>query len=668
MHKHRERLDFAVNNPVDFWAEQARRIDWETDFSCVHDASKAPFSKWFVGGRTNLCHNAVDRHLAQRADQAALIAVSSETGAAATYSYRDLHREVNTMAATLLALGVQCGDRVLIYLPMIAEAHFAMLACARIGAVHSVVFGGFAPAGLALRIDDARPALIICADAGFSNGRMIPYKPLLDQAIFAASFKPERVLMIDRGLAGFETTPQRDHLYRNLHAQYSGISVPCTWLESNQPSYILYTSGTTGNPKGVQRDVGGYAVALAATMEQLFAAQAGETIFTTSDIGWVVGHSYGVYGPLLTGMTTIAFEGMPLRPDSGVWWRLVEQYRVNLMLTAPTAIRLLKRQGGALGRGPARQSDLSSLRALFLAGEPLDAPTAGWAEAALGKPVIDHYWQTESGSPMLALPYAETEMPGLPRTANMTSATTATTATTGIMAITSTIEANAAACLPRKIGSPGLPAFGFDLQVVRESDGLPCGPGEQGLIVANYPLPPGCFSTLWENDKDFERIYWKQKNHRWVYSTFDWGVADKDGYVRVLGRSDDVIIVAGGRLGTREIEEVMLAHEAVAEVAVVGVTSRLRGQAPIALVVLNDTAARIFDADRLRMLETELGAAVTATLGARARPRKIAFVDALPRTRSGKVLRRLIQAQIIQSPHVGLVQAVDAVHALVAAG
>jgi propionyl-CoA synthetase len=635
MHKHREQLDFAINNAVDFWGEQARRIDWQTDFSCVHDASNAPFSKWFVGGRTNLCHNAVDRHLAERGDQAALIAVSSETDAAATYSYSELHREVNTMAATLLALGVQCGDRVLIYLPMIAEAHFAMLACARIGAVHSVVFGGFAPTGLALRIDDARPALIICADAGFSNGRMIPYKPLLDQAIATASFKPEQVLMIDRGLAACDMTPQRDCLYRDLHAQYRTASVPCVWLESNQPSYILYTSGTTGNPKGVQRDVGGYAVALAASMEQLFAAQPGETMFATSDIGWVVGHSYGVYGPLLIGMTTVAFEGMPLRPDSGVWLRLVEQYRVNVMLTAPTAIRLLKRQGGGLGRGGGRSADLSSLRALFLAGEPLDAPTAGWAEAALGKPVIDHYWQTESGSPMLALPCA---------------------------------DAGTSNGLPRKIGSPGLPAFGFDLHVVQEACGLPCAPGEQGVIVANYPLPPGCFSTLWENDKDFEQIYWTQKNGRWMYATFDWGVADEDGYVRVLGRSDDVIIVAGGRLGTREIEEVMLAHEAVAEVAVVGVSSRLRGQAPIALVVLYDAAARTFDADRMRMLEIALGAAVVATLGARARPRKIAFVDALPRTRSGKVLRRLIQAQITRSPRTGLVRVVDAVHALVAAG
>jgi propionyl-CoA synthetase len=616
MQSHRKLLDAAVENPVDFWGRQAARIDWETDFSCVHDASNAPFSKWFVGGRTNLCHNAVDRHLAERADQAALIAVSTETDNAVTYSYRDLHREVNTMAAILIALGVQCGERVLIYLPMIAEANFAMLACARIGAVHSVVFGGFAPAGLALRIDDARPALIISADAGFSNGRIVPYKPLLDAAIELAAFKPPQVMMIDRGIAAFDRVAGRDCLYRDYQQKYADASVPCTWLESNRPSYILYTSGTTGNPKGVQRDVGGYAVALVTSMALLFGAAPGDTMFATSDIGWVVGHSYGVYGPLLMGMATLMHEGMPLRPDSNVWWRLVEQYRVNLMLTAPTAIRLLKRQGGGLGR----QSDLSSLRALFLAGEPLDAPTASWAEAALGKPVIDHYWQTESGSPMLALPFA------------------------------------AQHALPRKSGSPGLPAFGFDLNVVHETSGLPCAAGEQGVIVANYPLPPGCFSTLWESDEEFQRIYWSEKNGRWVYSTFDWAVADADEYVRVLGRSDDVIISAGGRLGTREIEEIMLANDAVAEVAVIGTASRLRGQVPIALVVANRIAA-------LAALEIQLRTAVTDALGARARPRKIVFVDALPRTRSGKVLRRLIQTHIRQYPGEDLAAAVNAMAA-----
>ncbi|MDB5776185.1 MAG: propionate--CoA ligase [Herbaspirillum sp.] len=643
MQNHRKLLDTAVENPVDFWGGQAARIDWKTDFSCVQDASNAPFSKWFVGGRTNLCHNAVDRHLADRANQAALIAVSSETGDAMTYRYSDLHREVNTMAAILIALGVQCGDRVLIYLPMIAEANFAMLACARIGAVHSVVFGGFAPAGLALRIDDARPTLIISADAGFSNGRIASYKPLLDAAIDLAAFKPPKVMMIDRGIAAFDSVAGRDCLYRDYHQKYAGASVPCTWLESNQPSYILYTSGTTGNPKGVQRDVGGYAVALATSMALLFGAAPGDTMFATSDIGWVVGHSYGVYGPLLIGMTTLMHEGMPLRPDSNVWWHLVEQYRVNLMLTAPTAIRLLKRQGGGLGR----QSDLSSLRALFLAGEPLDAPTASWAEAALGKPVIDHYWQTESGSPMLALPFAGAD----------------------VGAVVAAPHA-----LPRKAGSPGLAAFGFDLNIVHETSGLPCAAGEQGVIVANYPLPPGCFCTLWESDEEFKRIYWSEKNGRWVYSTFDWAVADADGYVRVLGRSDDVIISAGGRLGTREIEEVMLANDAVAEVAVIGTASRLRGQVPIALVVVNqiavlaaagrnDIGAGNCIDDVVSDLKIQLRTAVADALGAPARPRQIVFVDALPRTRSGKVLRRLIQAHIGQHPGDDLAIAVNAMAA-----
>ena len=634
MRTHRELLDFSIKDPAGFWGEQARRIDWQTDFSHVHDASAAPFSKWFIGGRTNLCHNAVDRHLATRAGQPALIAVSGETGGidqARIYRYSDLHREVTVMAAVLMALGVRCGDRVLIYLPMIAEASFAMLACARIGAIHSVVFGGFAAAGLAQRIDDARPTLIIGADAGFQNGRLLPFKPLLDAALQIAAFKTSHVLMIDRGLAPFALTPQRDRLYRDLHAEYADASVPCTWLESNQPSYILYTSGTTGHPKGVQRDIGGYAVALATSMALLFAAEAGDTMFTTSDVGWVVGHSYGVYGPLLAGMTTVMHEGGPLRPDGNAWWQLVERYRVKLMLTAPTAIRLLKRQGQGLGA----KADLSSLRAMFLAGEPLDEPTARWAEAALGKPVIDHYWQTESGSPMLGLPLQSVDA--------SSSASASPPATT---------------VLPRKIGSPGLPAFGFDLAVVHEASGAPRAAGEQGVIVATYPLPPGCFSTLWQNDQDFLRSYWTERNGRWLYSTFDLGVADADGHVRVMGRSDDVIIVAGGRLGTREIEEVILANSAVAEVAVVGVSSRLRGQVPIALVVLNPAMPRSDAA--VAALEIQLAQAVTAALGARARPRKIAFVDALPRTRSGKVLRRLIQARLIEQPALDLVQAVNA--------
>ncbi|GGC05796.1 propionate--CoA ligase [Oxalicibacterium flavum] len=608
MDAHRTLLAQALHQPEQFWAEQARRIEWRTPFARVLDHSHAPFARWFVGGTTNLCYNALDRHLTERGTQAALINVCSETGETRRYSYLELHREVNRMAAVLQSLGVRRGERVLIYLPMIAEAACAMLACARLGAIHSVVFGGFAAASLATRIDDARPVLVIGADAGFQNGRRIAYKPLLDEALALAGHRPAHVLMIDRGLQPFAMMPQRDCLYHVLAAEHADARVACAWLESSEPSYILYTSGTTGRPKGVQRDVGGHAVALATSMALIFGARAGDTMFTTSDIGWVVGHSYGVYGPLIMGMTTLMVEGAPTRPDSGHWWRLVERHRVDLMLTAPTAIRLLKRHGGRF----AQQADLSSLKALFLAGEPLDEPTARWAEQVLGKPVIDHYWQTESGSPMLALPREDV------------------------------------AGLPRKTGSPGLPAFGFDFKVV-DRDGAPCRPGERGLLVADGPLPPGCLHTLWENNADFMRSYWSGHEGRWRYATFDYGVADADGYIRVLGRSDDIILIAGRRLGTREIEEVLLAHPHVAEAAVIGVPNDLRGQVPLAFVVCGASAD---DADARAALEAELIRAVGRQLGALARPRSIVFVDALPRTRSGKVLRRMMQGAVneVQAP------------------
>jgi len=604
MRTHRDLLKSSVQNPECFWAEQAARIEWKQPYKKVLDTSCAPFTRWFVGGTTNLCHNAIDRHLAGRAEQAALVNVSAETGDARTFSYADLHLEVNRMAAVLLALGVGRGDRVVIYLPMIAEAAFAMLACARIGAIHSVVFGGVGAASLATRIDDARPVLIISADAGFQNGRVVAYKPLVDEALELSGVQPEHLMIIDRGLFPFERKTERECIYQEIAAAHQDALVPCIWLESNEPSYILYTSGTTGHPKGVQRDVGGHAVALATSMEYLFGAKAGDTMFTTSDIGWVVGHSYGVYGPLIMGMTTLMVEGTPLRPDKGHWWRLVEQYRVNLMLTAPTAIRLLKRYGGKFSQ----QADLSSLRALFLAGEPLDEPTAAWGEAALGKPVIDHYWQTESGSPMLALPR---------------------------------LGASDDTELPRKIGSPGLPVFGFNLKVIDQQTGFPCNLGERGILVAEGPLPPGCMSTLWEKGEDFQSSYWTYRKGSWIYSTFDFATMDQDGYVRVLGRSDDIIIVAGRRLGTREIEEVLLSHPAIAEVAVIGVSSELRGQVPIAFAVLSDQGDG--DAGALLLLEANLIKTVNDVLGSSAKPKKIVFVNALPRTRSGKVLRRTIQ-------------------------
>lgn len=600
MPSHAELLAESVQDPRAFWSREARRIDWQAGFSQVLDDSNMPFAKWFVGGATNLCHNGLDRHLARRGNQDALIAISLETGTEASYSYAALHREVNTMAAILLGMGVKTGDRVLIYLPMIAEAVFAMLACARIGAVHSVVFGGFAAASLASRIDDAQPALIVCADAGFQNGKPISYKTLMDEALQQSAWPATQVLVVDRGILPFETCAERDAGYAALRDRYRDADVPCVWLESNAPSYILYTSGTTGKAKGVQRDTGGHAVALATSMEYLFGAKPGDTIFTTSDLGWVVGHSYVVYGPLLTGMTSLLVEGSPTRPDASVWWRLVEKYSVNLMLSAPTAMRLLKRHG----QGAFRKADLSTLRAVFLAGEPLDEATSDWIGAALQKPVVDHYWQTETGSPMLALPVDHAA---------------------------------------RRAGSPGLPAPGFRTRVVDAETGAACAPGVTGLLVAEGALPPGCFSTLWRNDADFRALYWSQRNKDapWRYATFDWAVADETGNIRVLGRADDVINVAGKRLGTREIEEVMLANDAVSEIAVVGMPHALRGQVPIAFIVLRpgmDPAIAAAQGVDARLID-----AVGAGLGMLARPKKVIFVSALPRTRSGKVLRRVIQ-------------------------
>ncbi len=389
----------SIEDRAGFWAEQAALIDWHKPFASVLDDSRLPFARWFIGGETNLCHNAVDRHLATRADRPALIFVSTETGEERTYTFAQLHREVQRMAAAMQSLAVGRGDRVLIYLPMIPEAVFAMLACARIGAIHSVVFGGFASHSLATRIDDATPALIISADAGSRGGKLVPYKPLLDEAITLATHQPASVLMVDRKLVPFVRVAGRDRDYAELRQTFLDTEVPVTWLESNEVSYTLYTSGTTGKPKGVQRDVGGYAVALAASMKHIFCGQPGETYFCSSDIGWVVGHSYIVYGPLLAGMATILYEGTPVRPDAGILWQLVERYQVSVMFSAPTAIRVLKKQDPAF----LTRYDTSTLRALFLAGEPLDEPTARWIAEGIGRPIIDNYWQTETGWPILTV-------------------------------------------------------------------------------------------------------------------------------------------------------------------------------------------------------------------------------------------------------------------------
>jgi len=615
-----------------FWAEQSELIEWQQPAVQICDYSRPPFACWFVGGHTNLCHNAVDRHARDRGDQNALIWVSTEVDEERVYSFKALQREVERMAAMLLAHGVGQGDRVLIYMPMIPEAAFAMLACARIGAIHSVVFGGFASVSLASRIDDATPKLVVSADAGSRSGKVMPYKHLLDEAIQLAQHKPAHVLMVDRGLAPFERVAGRDLDYGALRKQYSDAQVPVVWLESNTPSYTLYTSGTTGKPKGVQRDTGGYAVALAASMKHIYCGRAGETYFSTSDIGWVVGHSYIIYGPLIAGMATIMYEGLPVvtrraaarssvtvpsgdrspypageghpdGPDAGVWWSLVEKYKVTVMFSAPTAARVLKKQDPAF----LTRYDLSSLRALFLAGEPLDEPTASWIADAIKKPIIDNYWQTETGWPILAI-------------------------------------CNGVEPAPTKFGSPGKAVYGFDVRLIDENTAEEISePGKKGVIAVEGPLPPGCLQTIWGDDERYVKTYWSAIHGRSMYSTFDWGVKDEQGYFFILGRTDDVINVAGHRLGTREIEESISSHPNVAEVAVVGVADQLKGQVAMAFVVLKDPSLAGTPQATLQQ-EAAIMKVVDAQLGAVARPARVRFVSVLPKTRSGKMLRRAIQA------------------------
>ena len=586
-----------------FWGEQAQMIDWHQPYDRVCNYDKPPFARWFEGGVTNLCHNAVDRHLATRPDQNALVFVSTETNTEKAYSFRELHAEVQRFAAIYQALGVRKGDRVLIYMPMIAEACFAMLAAVRIGAIHSVVFGGFASHALASRIEDAQPTVVVSADAGMRGGKVLPYKHLLDEAIELSSHKPAHVLMVNRGLADLAPVAGRDVDYATLREQQLDTVVPCEWVESTHPSYILYTSGTTGKPKGVQRDTGGYAVALAASMKHIYMGEPGETYFSTSDIGWVVGHSYIIYAPLIHGMATIMYEGLPTRPDAGIWWSLVEKYKVSVMFSAPTAARVLKKQDPAY----LTKYDLSSLKALFLAGEPLDEPTATWIADAIKKPIIDNYWQTETGWP--------------------------------IMAICNGVEE-----APTKFGSPGKAVYGYDIKLIDETTGEEINEANRkGVIAVEGPLPPGCLQTIWGDDARYVKTYWSSIYNRVMYSTFDWGVKDEDGYYFILGRTDDVINVAGHRLGTREIEESISSHSNVAEVAVVGVADSVKGQVAVAFVVLKDPSLAAGD-EATRQQERDIMHRVDEQLGAVARPAHVRFVNVLPKTRSGKLLRRAIQA------------------------
>ncbi|NLB58188.1 MAG: propionate--CoA ligase, partial [Gammaproteobacteria bacterium] len=577
----------------------AKAIHWHKAPDQILDYSSPPFRKWFAGGETNLCYNAVDRHLEERGEQLALVGYSTETDSVRELSYRELHREVNVFAAVLGSLGVGKGDRVVIYMPHTVDAIVAMLACARIGAIHSVVFGGFASKNLALRIDDAEPKVLVCADAGSRGGKVIPFKPLVDEALAQAAHPPAHVLVVSRGLAGEVPMQEgRDLDYAALRRDHEGAQVPVQWLESNEPSYILYTSGTTGTPKGVQRDVGGYAVALALSMWAVYDIRPGQVMFSTSDIGWVVGHSYNVYGPLIAGATSIIYEGLPIRPDPGIWWKLCEQYGVRTMFSAPTALRVLKK----FDTSYITERDLSKLEHLFLAGEPLDEPTARWISGVLGRPVIDNYWQTETGWPVLTL------MPGLDMK-------------------------------PVKLGSPGLPNLGYRLRVIDEVTGEDAPAGEKGVLVIQPPLPPGCMSTVWRNDERFIASYFSHFNEL-LYSSLDWAIRDEDGYTFILGRTDDVINVAGHRLGTREIEEAVSSHPAVAEAAVIGVHDEVKGQVPVVFTTIRQQGDGHSNAE----IAEQMLQAVTRQLGAVARPAKVYVVNALPKTRSGKLLRRSLQA------------------------
>ena len=590
----------SIDQPEEFWAEEAKAIHWHKPPRRILDYSNPPFRRWFVGGETNLCYNAIDRHLEERGEQLALVAVSTETGVTREITYKELHREVNAFAAILKKLDVGRGDRVVIYMPNMAEAVFAMLACARIGAVHSVVFGGFAAHNLALRIDDATPKLLIAADAGMRGGKVIPYKALVDQACAEAQSPPPKVLIVSRGLdPALPKVQGRDVDYATLRAEVGDAEVPVEWLESSEPSYLLYTSGTTGKPKGVQRDVGGYAVAMAQSMRTIFDCAPGQVMFSTSDVGWAVGHSYNVYGPLIGGCTTLLYEGLPFHPDAGIWWSLCEKYAVRTMFSSPTAIRVLKKHDASF----IREHDLSKLQYLFLAGEPLDEPTAHWIHGVLGKPVIDNYWQTETGWPAITM------LPGLDMK-------------------------------PVKFGSPGFPNLGYRMKVIDEATGATVAAGQKGVLVIEPPLPPGCMSTIWNDDARFINSYFSHFKEL-VYSSLDWAIRDEDGYTFILGRTDDVINVAGHRLGTREIEESVSSFGAVAEAAVIGVQDEIKGQVPVVFATLrqhtDEPHERVAAANGMRR-------AVEESLGAVARPARVYIVNALPKTRSGKLLRRSLQA------------------------
>jgi propionyl-CoA synthetase len=583
-------------DPSAFWAEAAREIDWFKPAEKVFDPDAGVYGRWFVGAECNTCHNAVDRHVAAgRGEQAAIIYDSPLANAKRKLTYAELLDEVRTLGAVLQGMGVEKGDRVILYMPMIPEAAIAMLACARIGAIHSVVFGGFAAKELATRIDDAAPKAVLSASCGLEPGRIVAYKPLLDEAIEIARNKPAHCLILQRPQTEAAMTPGRDQDWAEAvaAARAGGQAADCVPVAATDPLYVLYTSGTTGVPKGVVRDNGGHMVALKWTMKNFYGVEPGEVYWAASDVGWVVGHSYIVYAPLLHGCTTVMYEGKPVgTPDAGAFWRMISEYGISTLFTAPTAFRAIKKEDSEAKL--LKQYDLSGFRALFLAGERADPDTIAWAERILGVPVIDHWWQTETGWAIAGNPL------GL-------------------------------GLLPVKHGSPTVPMPGYDVQILDEG-GKPVAPNDMGTIAIRLPLPPGCLPTLWNADQRFRDSY--LTTYPGFYNTSDAGFLDEDGYVFVMGRTDDIINVAGHRLSTGGMEEVLASHPAVAECAVIGIRDKLKGEAPCGFVVLKSGVNRA-----ATDVERELVGLVREKIGPVAAFKLAITIARLPKTRSGKILR-----------------------------
>ncbi len=587
-------------DPEGFWRKAAERVDWIKAPKEIYQPDAGTYGLWFPDATCNTCYNAVDRHVAKgRGDQLALIYDSPITQTKKTFTYRQVLEEVATLAAVLKRFGVEKGDRVIVYMSMTPEAIFAMLACARIGAIHSVVFGGFAPNELAKRLDDAAPKLILTTSCGFEPGRVVAYKPLLDEAIRLAAEKPTFVLLLQRGTEKVPLLEGRDHDWAEAvqSAKAAGEQADCTEIAATDPLYILYTSGTTGIPKGVVRDNGGHLVALSWTMDNIYGVAPGEVFWAASDVGWAVGHSYIAYGPLFHGATALVYEGKPVgTPDPGAFWRVISEHKVVSLFTAPTAFRAIKKEDP--GGDHLKRYDISTLRSLFLAGERADPDTVQWAEHMLGVPVIDHWWQTETGWPIAANPI------GL-------------------------------GLLPIKYGSPTVAMPGYDVQVV-DAQGQPIGPGTMGSIVIRLPLPPGNLPTLWRQDKRMRDSY--LTDFPGYYKTADAGYKDDDGYVFIMGRTDDIINVAGHRLSTGGIEEVLSAHPGVAECAVIGLKDTLKGEVPCGFVVLKAGVTTPHE-----QVEKEIVQRVRDKIGPVAAFKTVVVVDRLPKTRSGKILRSTIK-------------------------